>query len=208
MSDKTLVRKQPVQKRSRTRVAAILKVATEMISESGSEGLKMNELARKAGIPIGSLYQFFPNKQAIIHTLANQWMERIREQLRDEYSGIQSLEDASQKVVNATWQYYELFVSEPVVRDIWCSTQSDKLLQQMDIEDSRMNGDLLFDALAPFVEEHAHERLSAMCFLFMQLTGSAMRLAITQEDDQAKLLVEQYARLSFLALNDFRRSKG
>lgn len=206
MAEETLVRKQPVQQRSRARVDAILKTATLMIAESGSEGLKMNELARRASVPIGSLYQFFPNKQAVIHTLAQQWMERVRDQLRAEYSTITSLEDASQKVVNATWQYYELFVNEPIVRDIWCSTQGDKLLQEMDIEDSQTNGELLFGVLAPHVEESAHERLNAMCFLFMQLTGAAMRLAITQEEKTAKMLVEQYARLSFLALRDFRQA--
>lgn len=203
MTARTLTRKEPVQARSRARVDTILKIATAMIEEEGSDGLKMNDLARRAGIPIGSLYQFFPNKQSIIHTLADIWMQRIHEQMRKKFADVQSLDDARAKTINATRDYYELFLNEPVVRDIWCSTQSDKQLQMMDIEDSRRNGELFFEALAPFIDTEKHEQLSAMCFLCMQLTGAAVRLAIMQDKDEAELIMAQYDKLSLAALKDF-----
>ena len=60
------VRKRPVQTRSKARVDAILNTAKDIISEIGSDGLKMSALAERAHVPIGTIYQFFPNKSAVI----------------------------------------------------------------------------------------------------------------------------------------------
>ncbi|MGQ3295760.1 MAG: TetR family transcriptional regulator, partial [Shinella sp.] len=53
----TQMRRAPSQKRSRERVDAILANATGMIAETGSDALRMSELAQRTGISIGSLYQ-------------------------------------------------------------------------------------------------------------------------------------------------------
>src|SRR5262245_1644489 len=59
-------RKMPVQKRSRERVERMLAVATELIAEKGSDALRMGEVAERSGVSIGSLYQFFPDKTALL----------------------------------------------------------------------------------------------------------------------------------------------
>src|SRR4051794_33159501 len=63
-------RRAPSQQRSRDRVERILAVAAELIAKGGSDAMKMSELAEQADISIGSLYQYFPDKSAIILTLA------------------------------------------------------------------------------------------------------------------------------------------
>ncbi|MGY3795912.1 TetR/AcrR family transcriptional regulator, partial [Aquimarina sp. 433] len=60
----------PVQQRSRERRAKILDAARELISERGSDRLRMNELAQAAAVSMGSLYQYFPEKSAVIYALA------------------------------------------------------------------------------------------------------------------------------------------
>ena len=88
--------KMPVQARSRATVDAIIQAATYILTEEGWDGLTTNAIAERAGVNIGSLYQYFPNKEAVIielqrrHTAAthaelHKALERMPEQssLRD-----------------------------------------------------------------------------------------------------------------------------
>ncbi|MDH3958355.1 MAG: TetR/AcrR family transcriptional regulator, partial [Actinomycetota bacterium] len=63
------VRHRPVQERGRVRFDAILTAARELLAESGVEGFTIDDVATRAGIPVGSVYQFFPNKFAIVAEL-------------------------------------------------------------------------------------------------------------------------------------------
>lgn len=62
-------RKVPAQARSRATVDAIVQAATYILTKVGWEGLTTNAIAERAGVNIGSLYQFFPNKEAVIAEL-------------------------------------------------------------------------------------------------------------------------------------------
>lgn len=62
-------RKSPVQARSRATVDAIMQASTYILNESGWDGLNTNAIAERAGVNVASIYQFFPNKQAIIAEL-------------------------------------------------------------------------------------------------------------------------------------------
>ena len=59
-------RKIPAQNRSRDTVAVILTAAAQVFSERGYAGATTNHIARRAGVSIGSLYQYFPNKDALL----------------------------------------------------------------------------------------------------------------------------------------------
>lgn len=65
-------RKLPVQSRSRETVGAILEAAARILAEEGAAGFNTNRVARKAGVSVGSLYQYFPNKQALLRSLLGQ----------------------------------------------------------------------------------------------------------------------------------------
>jgi AcrR family transcriptional regulator len=56
------VRKVPHQKRARQTVEAILQASAEMFAKLGFAGTTTNKIAMRAGVSIGSLYQYFPNK--------------------------------------------------------------------------------------------------------------------------------------------------
>lgn len=62
-------RRQPTQERSRFTVASILQAAAELIAAEGFDRASTNRIARRAGVSIGSLYQYFPNKEAILGAL-------------------------------------------------------------------------------------------------------------------------------------------
>jgi AcrR family transcriptional regulator len=63
-------RKRPKQSRSLATVEAILTATTHILTEDGYDQLTTNRVAERAGVSIGSLYQYFPNKDALIFALA------------------------------------------------------------------------------------------------------------------------------------------
>ena len=67
-------RKRPRQARSRALVEAILDAAAHILAQHGREALTTNAVAVKAGVSVGSLYQYFPNRDAIIAAVARTGM--------------------------------------------------------------------------------------------------------------------------------------
>lgn len=61
----------PQQERSRRRVAALLDAAAEEFAERGFTAATTTGVAARAGVPIGSLYQWFPDKEALLYGLAD-----------------------------------------------------------------------------------------------------------------------------------------
>src|SRR5579872_7270759 len=65
-------RKQPVQRRSKATVEAVLAAAAHILQERGAAGFNTNAVAARAGVSIGSLYQYFASKDAILLALMQQ----------------------------------------------------------------------------------------------------------------------------------------
>jgi DNA-binding transcriptional regulator YbjK len=65
-------RKLPQQQRSRVMVSIIVEAAQQVLDRRGETGFNTNAIAERAGISIGSLYQYFQNKQACVAARARQ----------------------------------------------------------------------------------------------------------------------------------------
>lgn len=69
-------RKRPQQARSRATFDAIVEAGAQLLVEEGYHQLSTNKIAERAGVSIGSLYQYFPNKEAVVATVVEQFAER------------------------------------------------------------------------------------------------------------------------------------
>lgn len=70
-------RRQPLQRRSRETVDVILEAAARVFAERGYASGTTNRIAQRAGVSIGSLYEYFPNKDAILVSLAERHLGRM-----------------------------------------------------------------------------------------------------------------------------------
>ena len=69
-------RKQPQQARSSELVAAILEAAAQVLAREGAQRFTTARVAEKAGVSVGSIYQYFPNKAAILFRLqSDEWRQ-------------------------------------------------------------------------------------------------------------------------------------
>jgi AcrR family transcriptional regulator len=67
-------RKAPKQARSSELVAAVLQAAVQVLATEGAQRFTTSRVAEKAGVSVGSLYQYFPNKAAILFRLqSDEW---------------------------------------------------------------------------------------------------------------------------------------
>jgi AcrR family transcriptional regulator len=87
-----VLRRQPAQRRSARRVERILSACAVLLDEVGYEALSTTRIAERAGVAIGSVYQFFPDKRAITQELSRrnveQFVSRVgRRFMEEDYRG-------------------------------------------------------------------------------------------------------------------------
>ena len=79
----TTVARAPKRARGKQRVAELLEAAAAVFAEKGYEAATMTEIAARAGAPIGSLYQFFPVKEALADTLVQNYVALVAADLQE-----------------------------------------------------------------------------------------------------------------------------
>jgi AcrR family transcriptional regulator len=70
-------RREPLQERSRARVEAILAATIELLSERDVDDLTTADIARRARVPIGSVYHYFPSKEGVLAELVARTTQRV-----------------------------------------------------------------------------------------------------------------------------------
>lgn len=70
-------RKTPVQARSAASVEAILEAAVQVLLKEGKERLTTRKVADRAGVSVGTLYQYFPNKSALLQAVLRDHLEGV-----------------------------------------------------------------------------------------------------------------------------------
>lgn len=73
-----IVRREPKQNRSRQTVDAVLEGVQLVVRRHGPQSITTNRIAEAAGVSIGSLYQYFPNKRAIFTALHERHVDEVR----------------------------------------------------------------------------------------------------------------------------------
>ena len=186
----------PRQRRSRERVEAILEAAKALIGEKGSAGLKIQEIADRAGVTAGSMYQYFPNKAAILHALAEQYLDQFYSLLETSLSERPAtLEESVEALQSLLDQFYHVNVNDPVLRDIWQSISVDKTLRDMDIRGSRRNAEIVFDSIRHLFPEEHEADVQRYCLLIAHIFPPIIRLALTSDADESPALLESAKRM-------------
>ena len=74
---KTSVRREPTQQRAQVTVEAMLDAAVKLLKRGGASSITTNRIAETAGVSIGSVYQYFPNKRAIFIALHDRHIHQV-----------------------------------------------------------------------------------------------------------------------------------
>lgn len=85
---RTTARKRPRQERSLATVDALLQATAHILVEEGYDQASTNRIAERAGVSIGSLYQYFPGKEALVGELVDRFSRRITEMVVERLSAL------------------------------------------------------------------------------------------------------------------------
>jgi AcrR family transcriptional regulator len=198
-------RRRAVQARSRATVERILESAASLIAERGAEAATMTEIAQRAGVVIGSLYQYFPDKAGVMAALFERHSAGVHAQLLEAVAGIESVDDMAARIDDLSVWYFALHRDDPLVRGLWGAVQTDPALQALDVADSLRNAEALFRLGRPLYRKVDDARLMAACALTMQLAVSAARFALAIPEPLSALSASVFSdmvRKAFLGLEE------
>ncbi|UCG51678.1 MAG: TetR/AcrR family transcriptional regulator [Candidatus Latescibacterota bacterium] len=173
--EKANFRRAPKQARSRERYKKILDTAANLFFEKGFDGATTNEIAHRAGISIGSLYQYFDNKEAIVAALTDRYVEALKDVTVDVITtDVEDLPTAPavDRLLDPILKFHS---AHPEFRPLWLGAEVSQELkdsmQAMDDEVVRRVGALL-EARAPKIpRERARMVVTVMHLGLKSLLG-------------------------------------
>lgn len=86
-----IVVKAPTQERSRQTVATILDACSRLLVSEGFYSITTDKIAKEAGVSIGSLYQFFGNKESVVQAVVKNIMEEDKQMISERMRSISPL---------------------------------------------------------------------------------------------------------------------
>jgi len=179
----------PAQHRSRERFERILDCAAALMAEKGSDAFRMSDVVERTGVAFGSLYQYFPDKTAIIGTLAERYNQIGRDCVARDLARVEKSADLYPALSRITDSYYRMFLDHPVMRDIWTATQADRGLQQLDAEDGAYLAGLVAEAVRRVAPAASRTAVADFAQLMMTLIAAAVRHAITLPPREARRML-------------------
>lgn len=189
--------REPVQSRGRKRVEAILEATRAIIAGEGLIAVRMTDVAKRAGIPIGSLYQFFPTRSALLSRLFEEELAPVDRMFREELAEIDGLENLGEQIVDIAIRTFRLMEQRPCLPVVWSAAGSDPSIDDADLRSTFENANILAKSLRAFVEDDLDEEsLRAFSVTVCHSYSAMVRLAFRVGDPEfSRSLMIQFGLL-------------
>ncbi len=180
-TEATPLRRQPVQQRSAQRVERMLNATAELLDEVGYEALTTTLIARRAGVAVGSLYQFFPDKRAVVQALTQRNLERFITAVNDRLDtlGPGHWWDVVDSLLDI---YLRMHREVPGFSQVHFGDVVDLRL----LDDRRTNNTVVTDALAALVTRHVSlsaEEVTLPISVAVEAADGLLNLAFRRDPD-------------------------
>ena len=178
MAKSTSMRRLPKQARGEERIAVILQAAALVFHEVGFDAATTNMIAQRANTAIGSLYDFFPNKETIARRLSEQFCADLRvlfDGILTEELVQMSLPQLIDSIIDPLVQYHQ---THPGMQALWLKSQDDSRLSavKQDLSETLAHKTAsIFMKRYSQLEEASALRISLIC---MQTVQALMVLAL------------------------------
>ncbi|MGD1951198.1 MAG: TetR/AcrR family transcriptional regulator [Leptolyngbyaceae cyanobacterium] len=203
------MRRKPRQVRSQERVNRILDVSEELFASQGYTTTTTSAIAAGAQVPIGSLYQFFPDKTAILQALALRYAEKLHQQLAaidDTDPAILSLSDYVDQLIDTTDRF---FTENPSYHAIFMEVQG--TIRELEAIDEAADARLIQELAQSLCERDAKLEASdyeAIAFVLVKAIGTLLWLSLSQEKTFRQRLVTETKRLTLRYLQSYFPSES
>lgn len=198
------MRRKPRQARSQERVNRILDVAEKLFVEEGYAATTTNAIATQAGVSIGSLYQFFPDKAAILQALALRYGELLHQRLaalNTEAFISLPLPDYVDHIIDTTNQFFDEF---PGYYAIFMEVQG--TMPELDQLETDMDAQLISDwaiALQQRDPNLTTVDCEAVAFVLVKAIGTLLWLSLGQDETFKQRLIAETKKLTLSYLRSY-----
>ncbi len=198
------MRRKPRQARSRERVNRMLDAAEQLLIEGGYTAVTTNAIADRAQVPIGSLYQFFPDKAAILYALAERYGELLHEHLVTSATGGNlpiSLSDYVEELVDVVERFY---ADHPGYHAIFM--QAHAALPELEQMEDALDTQLIEDwtrELARWDPNLTASDYKTIAFVLVKTIGTLLWLSLSQEPQFRQRLVAETKRFTLSYLRTY-----
>ncbi|MCJ8520797.1 AcrR family transcriptional regulator [Pseudorhizobium tarimense] len=205
------LRRVPKQERSRERIDEILKVSMDLIGRKGIDAVTMKEIASLSGGPIASVYQYFPNKTAIVAMLYERYADEVKTMIETGIAAISRPEDAFAAIDFLVDGYFQKVKSEPAIQDLLNAAQADKGLAALDLEQSRVHSRIFAEATRELVPQDLREEYDRMVLMMFHLAAGAIRLALLVGEKEEQCMIQNFKKAAnvqfqrFITVDEGRR---
>ena len=198
------MRRQPRQARSQERVDQILDVAEKLFISEGYNATSTKAIAAHAQIPIGSLYQFFPDKAAILYKLAERYNQQLHNLLMELDTPDRRKLPLSTYMETVIDTVDRFFTDYPGYHAIFMSLQgSMPELESIDAAaDSQLIQDLviLLSHYSPGLESSVYE---AIAFVLVKVIGNLLWTSLSQDQLFRERILKETKRLILSYLESY-----
>ncbi|WP_236594755.1 TetR/AcrR family transcriptional regulator [Saccharothrix sp. 6-C] len=108
-----VMRRQPVQQRGAATVSAIVDACATLLNDYDYDDITTARIVELAGVPIGSFYQYFPDKRSVVHALALRGMEEYLGRVETLFTEGRIAEDWREAVRQVVAVYLRMLVEIP-----------------------------------------------------------------------------------------------
>ncbi len=200
MSASTQTRRSPKQERSQRRVALILDATRTLVGRRGNDAVSMREIAAAAGVSVSSVYQYFPDKNALLRALIDAYLEQIRAEILGVLATVRSFGDLVDAVASLMDRLWAMFQREPELAAVWSGIQANATLRDHDMKDTRDIAEA-FAALAKTLLPKAdpNEVFDAALYI-SHVAFFALRIAHHAAPDESAALLREQKRVIVMRL--------
>lgn len=198
------MRRKPRQARSQERVNRILDVAEDLFVSQGYAATTTNAIATRAEVSIGSLYQFFPDKAAILQALALRYAEKLHQELAvvDEAElAALPLSDYVNQLIDTTDRF---FSENPTYNAIFMEVQG--TVRELTEIDEATDTQFIQDLATSLAKRDASldpADYEAIAFVLVKAIGTLLWLSLSQEQTFRQRLVEETKRFTLKYLQSY-----
>ncbi len=187
---------EPTQTRSREKVTRILNASRDLLVQHGTLDLKMTEIAKTAGVAVGTLYQFFPSRTALVQKLFAEEMSVIDAAVEETFYQLHDIDQLRTQIEDQLLAQLELVQSRPAMMVIWGSVAVDPVIQAADLINTRKNASVLTDRILTELGPDADvSAISATATLVCHLWSSVIRLCVQADAEETRAIIHEYARM-------------
>ena len=183
----TVDRRIPQQQRGERRVAELLEAAAVEFAEAGYDAATMKAIAKRAGASIGAVYQYFPNKEAIIGALRTRYVNEMEEQwikLEEATAGL-SVRERTQSFIEVMMRFMEDHPAYVTILDAPADSRRDKKTRDR-LRERLAN---VFRARRSAVSQELAYRVASVS---LQLIKSMNALYAEAKPQERREIVEEY----------------